>query len=826
MGTLFQDIRYGLRMLRKNAAMTLVATLTLALGIGANTTIFSAVNGILLRPLPVAHADQLVVVGGQQQGGDTFNHFSYADFADLRSQADAFSDVMAYTITLAGMESEGRTEPVVMSYVSGNFFSGLGLQSASGRLIYGAETERLGTENVVVLGHGYWKKRFSSDPSIVGRQVKLNGHLFTVAGVAPESFHGPYSLVDMQAYIPLGTRILWQTNSDQTSDPKDYWTRRDIHDLTILAIVKPGVTRKQAEVAANVVADRLNRQYPDSHKSVAFHLYPERIARPDPDPTNGTVIVGAVFMVLAGLVLLLACFNVANIVLVRATTREREMAVRTALGAARTRIVRQLLTESILLAMLGGAVGLLAGTWASRLLSSIRIEIATIPLRFDFSFDWRVFAFGFAVAVLTGIVVGLAPAWRAARSDFNQVLHEGSRGILGSGRSRLRSVLVTAQVAISLMLLVVAGLFVRSAQNTEHTYLGFDPQHLLNATMETRTVGYDLARTKQLFREVEDRTRALPGVQSVSIASSVPMGYSNSGRAIYVEGRPAAGKEALPYVYYNVVDPPYFENLRVPLLRGRTFTEQDKEGAPLVAVINEAMAKKFWPDQDPVGRRFSTKDSSGPYIQVVGLMKQGKYNDPVDDTVPFYYVPQAQAMTTFVTLQIRTAGAPEALIPKVERIIHELAPGMPLTDVQSMEDALGGVNGYFLIRLGTRFSVTLGFLGLLLALVGLYGVISYVAAQRTHEIGVRMALGADRRDILKLVLRQGFVLVGAGVIVGLVLTFFAARGMSSLLVGVSPSDPLTLGAVSILLALVGVIASWIPARRAMKIEPLKALKYE
>jgi putative ABC transport system permease protein len=647
-----------------------------------------------------------------------------------------------------------------------------------------------------------------------------------VIGIAPESFHGAYSLVDMQGYVSLGMRNLWHQSADKNDNANDYWTRRDIHDLTILAVPKPGVTRKQAEVAANVVADRLNRQYPDSHKSVSYRLYPETIARPDPDPSNGIVIVGALFMVLAAGVLLLACFNVANIVLVRATAREREMAVRTALGAARTRIVRQLLTESILLALLGGAAGVLVGIWASRLLSSIRIEVATIPLRFDFSFDWRVFTFGLAAALVTGIGVGLAPAWRAARSNFNQVLHEGSRGILGTGRSRLRSVLLTGQVAISLTLLAAAGLFVRSAQNTEHSYLGFDPHHVLNATMETRTIGYDLPRTKEFFRAVEDRARALPGVQSVSIASTVPMGYSNMGRELYVEDRPATSKEAVPYVYYNVVDPSYFANLRIPLLRGRIFTEQDKDDAPPVAVINEAMAKKLWPNQDPLGKRFSTKDASGPFIQVVGLTKQGKYNDPVDGTVPFYYVPQAQAMTTFVTLQIRTAGAPEALIPDVERVIRELAPGMPLTDVQTMEESMGGVNGYFLMRMGTRFSVTLGLLGLVLALVGVYGVVSYVAAQRTHEIGVRMALGADRRDILKMVLRQGFVLVGAGVLVGQVLTFFVARGMASILVGVGPSDPLTLGAVSILLALVGVVASLIPARRAMKIEPLRALKYE
>jgi predicted permease len=826
MGSLMQDIRFGVRMLLKNPVMTLVAALTLALGIGANTTIFSAVNGLLLRPLPVANAERLVVFGGQQQGGDNFVHFSYPDFADVRAQSEGFSEVAAYTLTLAGLESEGRTEPIILSYVSGNYFQALGLNPSLGRLISGQETEKLGTENVVVLGNGYWKKRFSSDPGIVGKQVKLNGHPVTVIGVTPESFHGTYALVDMQAYIPIGMRTLWRQSADKNDNPNDYWTKRDVHDVTMLGVLKPDVSLKKAEVSANLVAQRLNKEYPESHKSMSFKLYPEKIARPDPDPGNGIVIVGVVFMVLAGLVLLLACSNVANIVLVRATAREREMAVRTALGAARMRLVRQLLTESILLALLGGVMGVLVGVWASSLLSSIHIEVATIPIRFDFSFDWRVFVFGFSVAVVTGLVVGLAPAWRAARGNFNQVLHEGSRGILGSRRSRLRSVLVTGQVAVSLMLLVVAGLFVRSAQNTEHTYLGFDPQNVLNATMETRTVGFDLPRSKQFFREMEDRARALPGVQSVSIASSVPMGYSNQGGPVYIEGQPAASKEALPNAFYNVVDPPYFTNMRVPLLRGRFFTEQDTDKTPLVAVINEAMAKKFWPNQDPLGKRFSAKSASGPFMEVVGLAKQGKYTDPVDDTTLFYYVSQEQTPSTFVTLQLRSTTAPETLIPEVERIIHDLAPGMPVTDVQTMEESLGGVNGYFLSRMGTRFSVALGCLGLLLALVGVYSVISYAAAQRTHEIGVRMALGANRRDIMKLVLRQGFVLVGVGLFAGLVLTFFAARGMASLLVGVSPSDPLTLGAVSILLALVGLVASFIPARRAMNVEPLKALKYE
>jgi len=826
MWTLIQDIRYGTRMLLKNPAMTLVAALTLALGIGANTTIFSALNGLLLRPLPVANAERLVVFGGQQQGGDNFSRFSYADFNDIRSQADGFSHVLAFNITLAGLESEGRTEPMILSYVSGNYFQALGLNPLQGRLIYGQETEKPGSENVIVLGYGYWKKRFNADPSIVGRQVKLNSHPVTVIGIAPESFHGTYTLVDMQGYIPLGMRTLWRQTADKSEDPNEFWTKRDLHELTLMGVYKPEQTRKSAEVSANIVAQRLNQQFPETHKSVSYRLYPEKIARPEPDPANGLVIVGVLFMLLAGMVLLLACSNVANIVLVRATAREREMAIRTALGAARTRIVRQLMTESILLAALGGGIGLLAGIWTSRLLSSIHIEVATIPLRFDFGFDWRVFAFGLSAALATGVVVGLAPAWRAARSEFNKVLHEGSRGILGSGKSRFRSVLVAGQVAVSLMLLVVAGLFVRSAQNTEHSYLGFDPHNVLNATVETRTIGFDLEKSKQFFRELESRARALPGVESVSIAASVPLGYSNESSLVYVEGQAATSKEAVPYSLNNSVDPPYFATMRVPLLRGRLFTEQDTEKTPPVAIINEAMAKKFWPNQDPLGKRFSSRSAAGPFMEVVGVARQGKYNDPVDETALFYYVPQAQSPTTFVTLQLRTAVAPQTLIPDVERLVHDLAPGMPVTDVQTMEESLGGVNGYFLVRMGTRFSVTLGLLGLVLALVGVYSVISYAAAQRTHEIGVRMALGAARSDILKMVLRQGLVLVGAGVLTGLVLTFFAARGMASMLVGVSPNDPLTLGAVSLLLAVVGLIASFIPARRAMNTEPLRALKHE
>src|SRR5579864_7975850 len=629
MRTLFQDIRYGMRMLLKNPAMTTVAALTLALGIGANTTIFSAVNGLMLRPLPVANAERLVVFDGRAQGAaNSFGQFPFPDFQDIRSQADGFSDVLGYTLSLAGMEHGGKVEPVIYSYVSANFFQALGLKPAAGRLIYGADTEKRGTENVVVLGYDYWKKRFNGDASIVGQQVKMNGHPVTVIGVAPEGFHGTYSLVDMQAYLPFGMRTLWITGNKD-----EYWTKRSDGDVRILGVLKPGVSRQQAQVSANVVAERLNKEFPETHKGNTYHLYPERLARPEPDPANGLLIVGVLFMVLAGLVLLLACSNVANIVLVRATSREREMAVRTALGAARTRIVRQLLTESSLLALMGGVLGVIVGVWTTRLISSVRLEVADIPIRFDFGFDWRVFSFALAIALVTGLVVGLAPAWRAARADFNQVLHEGSRGILGSGKSRLRSALVVAQVAVSLMLLVVAGLFVRSSQNAEHGYLGFDPHNVLNLTMDMRTIGFDVPRSQQFFREMEERARTLPGVQSVSVASSIPMGYSNDSALVYPEGQSLTDKDALPLALYNAIDPAYFATMRIPLLRGRQLTEQDNEKAPKVAVVNEVMAKKLWPNQDPLGKRFSIQKEPGAPIEVVGVTKQGKYNDPVDDTI-------------------------------------------------------------------------------------------------------------------------------------------------------------------------------------------------
>lgn len=817
METLVQDLRFGARMLVKNRGVTIVAVVTLALGLGANTAIFSTMNSLMLRPLPVRNAERLTVIAPKLQGDDGFNRFSYLDFRDLRLQADALSDVLAYDLAILGLDTAGRAEPVVVSEVSGNFFQALGLQPAIGRLVYSEAAENPGAEPVVVLGYDYWKKRFNSDLQVIGREVRLNGRAVTIVGVAPEGFHGLCSLVEMQAYIPLGVRRLW-------SDNDSFWARRDHRGLSVLGFLKPGVSLQEAQASANLVMQRLARQYPES-KGISLHVIPEALARPEPDASDGLVIVGVLFTVLADLVLLLACSNVANILLVRAAAREREMAMRAALGASRFRLVRQLLTESLLLALVGAAAGLGLGYCVSSLLSSIRVEALNVPLRFDFAFDWRVFANTVAAGALTGVLVGLVPAWRASRPNVNQVLHAGSRGTVGvRRRSWLRSSVVVAQVAGSLMLLAVAGLFVRSARNAEQVYLGFDPHHVLNLAMDTQNLGFEKGRSQQFYRELESRVRVLPGVQSASLASWAPMGYVKNSSRVYPEGQIVSGNQ--PGTDFAAVDPPYFETMKVPIIRGRAFASGDTEKSSLVAIVNEAMAERFWPKQNAIGKRFRARDSASALIEIVGVTKQGKYGSPAEDPSPFFYLPQAQAPTHYRVLQIRTAAAPEVLIPAVEKQIRALAPGLPVFGVETMEQTLEGGNGLLLFRMGTNLTGALGFLGLGLSLVGVYGVISYAAAQRTHEIGVRMALGADRGDILKLVLRQGLILVGAGVLAGLLVTFIASHAIANLLLGVAPGDPLTLSSVAIFLAAVGLLASYIPARRAMRVEPLRALKYE
>ncbi|MGH9702007.1 MAG: ABC transporter permease [Candidatus Acidiferrales bacterium] len=819
MNNLIYDLRYGFRFLAKSPGFAVVAILTLALGIGANTAIFSMVDSILLRPLPVKDPMQLTVMAFQPKNGTVQNQFSVPEYRDVRDQtSDVFAGLFAYQFGMDGLSVDGQADRIMTNYVTGNFFSTLGLKPAAGRLILPSEGETLNADPVIVLGYTYWKTRFGGDTSIVGRKVSIDGHPMIIVGVAPEGFYGVYPLLNVQGYLPLGMAGIAGT-------PSDFSTNRAYRNLGVLGRLQPGISLAQAQASLAVVGQRLSREYPKEEKDLALQLYPEIRSRPNPDPKNTMMVISGLFLGLAGLVLLLACINVANILLVRATVREREMAIRAALGAGRVRLIRQLLTESVLLALAGGVAGIMLGQWGSSALASLNIQ-ADLPIRLDFGFDWRIFAYAFSAALLTGIIVGIVPAIRASHGDLSSVLHSGGRGIVGS-KHRLRNALVVAQVGGSLMLLIVAGLFMRSMAAAQHTNLGFDPSHVVNASMDPVEIGYNDAQTRAFYKTLLERVRALPGVESASTASSVPLGYYNNGDALIIEGQETPAGQPPPGTLFAVVAPDYLKTMSIPLLSGRSFAESDDENAPYVSVINEALAKRFWPNQDPLGKQFRMASDAGHVIQIVGVSKDSRAQGATGTIRPFLYLPFAQHSKTssLQTLQVRTAGAPAAMIPVIEHVIHSLAPDLPLFDVKTMTVALNTLNGLLVFQLAAVLAASLGVLGLVLSIVGVYGVVSYAANQRTHEIGIRIALGAQPVDILKMIFRQGLLVVGLGLVVGLAAAFAAARVVGNFL-AVSATDPLTYASVSALLMFVALAACYIPARRAMRVDPMVALRYE
>lgn len=820
MGNLLTDMRYGARMLGKHPFTSAIVVLTLALGIGANTAIFSAVNILLLRPLPVQNSDRLLYLATKQQSSQYYNVFSYLDFQDLRSQNTVFSDVIGYNIYLIGMNAGDKPDSMMVSYVSGNYFKALGLNPTLGTLISGQEIEKPGADATLVLDYSYWQSRFNSDPNIVGRQIKLNGHPATIIGVAPKSFHGLYSMVEMQGYLPLGTARIQEENND-------LWTKRDYRSLKTLAILKPEVNMQRAQSAMDLLAQQLAQQYGDADKGLAIHVFPERMARPTPSLGKKFLVGSTLFLILAALVLILACSSVVNLLLVQAMAREREMAVRASLGAARIRLIQQILTENFILAILGCVSGIVLGYFASRLLASIHFA-TVVPIHFDVGFDWRVFAFALFVGILAALGVGLIPALRLSHTRLGKLLQENSRGVLSgtSTRSRLRSGLVVAQMAGSLLLVVAAGLFIRSLDNAQHINLGFNADNLLNISMDTQAIGMDKAQSDQFYRQLTDKVRALPGVRSVTTAYSAPMDYYNNVAPVYPEGATASTKRETPQIPFNNVDPEYFSTMGITILEGRIFTAMDTEKAPLVAIINQNMAKRLWNAEHAIGKRFSISGPSGPLIEVVGIARDGKYLALTEETRPFYYVPLLQNDSSLRVVHVRTTLAPGALMQPAMKEIYNLAPDLPVIGSGTMRDAIGGPNGLFLFRLLTTLTEVLGLLGLVLATIGVYGVLSFLTSQRTRDIGIRMALGANRKDIMRMIVLQGLQLVALSLFIGLSLTLAGTRILSSVLFGVNSKDPLILFAASTLITAVGLIACMVPARRATRVDPIIALRYD
>jgi putative ABC transport system permease protein len=818
--SIWQDLRFGLRGLRRNPGFTAAVVLTLGLGIGANSAIFSVVNGLMLRPLPVRDADRLTVLAVSRGTGGMPGPLSRLDMEDYRRQSDAFEDIAGYALNFAGLAADNRAERVGLTYVSGNYFGMLGLEPVVGRLIRPTEGRVAGADPVLVLSHSYWRRRFGADANVVGKAVRLNGRPFTIVGVAPEGFHGACAFLDMDVFTPLGMMA-------SSADYGGSWNDRADGNIRTLGRLKRGVSLAQAQASLEVVGRRLAGQYPETNKDVRPRVFWETHARPDANAADVLPLIASVFLGLVALVLLVACVNVAGLLLVRGTVRVKELTLRNALGAGRLRLVQQLVTESLLLSLLGGGAGVLLGSWASRVLSGIRLP-NDLPVRVDFAFDWRVFAYVGAVVLLSGLVAGLVPALRTSAARPADALREGGRAPAtgAGGRHRLRDILVVTQVAGSLVILVVAGLFVRSLTRAQSVELGFQPNRVLNFFMDPGQQGYDETRATSLYRDLIARVRSLPGVESASLAHSVPLGYYDISQRLEKEGQVLAPTDKGPGANYNLVDAAYRRTMGIQLVRGRWITQADEDGKRPVVVVNEFLARRLWPGENPLGKRFRFRDGPGPFLEVIGVARDAKYNNIFEKPRSFFYTPHSQEYMSLRVLHVRTTGQPESIAPSVWKEIRSLAPDLPVFDVTTMREWIGGGNGFFLVRMGAAFATALGLLGLALAVVGLYGVVAYSAGQRTHEIGIRMALGAERRNILTMVVGHGLWLVAAGGAAGVVVALGLARLLTSLLFDVKPYDPLTYAAVACLLALVGMAACYVPARRATRVDPTIALRGE
>jgi predicted permease len=821
MENFWKDLRYAFRMLLKSPGFTLVAMLALGLGIGANTAIFSVFNGMLWRPLPVKNPQQLVVVAAKSDTLDFPLNLSYPDFEDYRKLNTVFSDLIAYVPNPVNFGAEGRPERAWVEMVSGNYFSMLGIEAVRGRTFASNEGWVPGKDPIVVLSYKYWQRRFGGSPAIIGQTVQVNRQPFTVIGVVPESYRGAYYFIEPDFYLPLTTMgLLDPTQADDLN-------KREAAYLRVMGRIQPGVTPAQAMAAAEPLDRRLAQEFPDSHKGMALLVLPELKARPEPGVAATFMSTAAlIFMVLVGLVLLIACANVANLILSRANGRRKEFATRTALGATRGRMIRQLLTETVLLSTFGGILGLILARWAALGLMSIHIP-GDIPVKlFDLRLDWHIFGFTFLAALITGVIAGLVPSLQASRTDLADTLKAGGRSGGGSaGHHRFRNALVVAQLAVSLLLLACTGFFLRSLQNSAHVDMGFRVDHTLLLSMDVGLQGYKEEQGQQFFKQLTDRVRFLPGVRDAAIAATIPMGDQNSLVNIFPDGQPVDDKSKTETAFDDIVQPSYFRTAGTPVIQGREFTEADSASAPRVAIINETFAQRIWPGQDPLGKTFRT-EKNGPPIQVVGLTRTGKYLFLYEKPQVFVYFPIAQRYSAGGILIVHTQNDPQQLLPSVRDQIHLLDAGLPVFDVTTMDQQVQYGKALLPARLGAMFVGAFGLLGLVLASVGVYGVVSYSVSQRTQEIGIRTALGAQRSHVLGMILKQGMGMALIGSAVGVVLSFLLFRALSSMLYGVKSTDFITLGAVSVILLAVTFIASYVPALRATRVDPVVALRQQ
>jgi putative ABC transport system permease protein len=833
--TLWQDMRFGARMLIKRPGFTLVAVVTLALGIGANTAIFSLVNATLLPQLPVTEPESLVYVFSGNPGSP-FSNASYPDYVEFRDQNQVFDGLAAWGGITASLNSNDQTDLVTGAIVTGNFFDLLGVRAARGRLISPPDDQTPGAHPVAVISHGLWQRRFGGNPGIVGQQISLNGQAFTIIGVLPAAYKGAAQNRVDDVYVPMMMQALMrppragysgEMNPDLLKVRRNRW-------LWLVGRLKPSVTIEQAQASLIPITKEQERLYPDTNRNRILTL--TRLVDGDPEVRGSLFSVAGLLLSVVALVLLIACANVANLLLSRASVRRKEIAVRLALGASRGRLIRQLLTESLLLSLLGGAAGLLLAVWATDVLKNAPPPPGVLPVSLDFGLDSRVLIFTLTLSALTGLVFGIAPALQASRPDLVSTLKNDSPALNHNhGRFNLRNSLVITQVALSFVLLIGAGLFLRSLWRAQAVEPGFDEDKLLTAPLNINLLRYTQAQGREFYRQAVERVEALPGVESASLARIIPLSGGSSVRSLSIEGRAGSdnsfrsegtgtGATNENAISVSVVGPKYFQTVGIDLLKGRDFNGLDAEGSPGVVIVNETFAARHFTGEDALGKRLSVDGAQGPWREIVGIVRDSKYMTLTESLTPFAYLPLAQNHETGMTLLVRTSNDPAGLAAEVRRTVQTLERNLPLTNVRTMRELIA--NSLYAARMGAALIGIFGLLALLLAAVGLYGVMAYAVSQRTHEIGIRMALGAQGSDVLQLVLREGMTLVAIGAVLGIVGAVIVSRLLVSFLYGISPIDLMTFIATALVLTVVAFIANLIPARRATKVDPLIALRYE
>ena len=813
MTSFWQDVRYGLRMIAKNPGFAVITILTLALGIGANTTIFSWINSTLLNPIPGLASPREVVSLSLGRGADNPFPFTYPDLDAMREGQQSFTGITACNTTPMSLTGKGKPERVWGMVASANYFDVLGVRPILGRGFLPAEDERPGGAPVAVISYRLWQTHFGANPNIVGQTIEINQHPYTIVGVTPAVFQGSQTGLRSEIWIPIMMEEQLMPQGDLIHDHHYFW-------LFVLGRLKPGVLPAQAQEEMTLRLKREAKNYPEEHRGhdsvTVFPLW-----RSPFGANQFLSMMLPMLMTIAGLVLLLACANVANLMLVRSVGRRREIAIRTSLGASRWRLVRQLLVESLVLALAGGVVAFLITLWTAGAFMKF-VPTTDFPLSLSIRADRTVLLATLVISVLTGVIFGILPALRSSSEAPVAVLKEDA-GSASSGlrKARLASGLVVAQISLSLLLLICAGLFIRSFMSAQQINPGFNSHNVLIASYDLFTAGYSDASGAEFDRQLVAKLETLPGIQSVALSSRIPLGFGGGSTSVKPEGYVLQPNESME-TQVAIITPNYFKTMQIPIAKGRDFTLQDTKSSQRAVIVNETFVERYWPDQEAVGKQLNS-DLTNEWFTVVGVARDSKVNGLNEKPTPFVYLPLYQVYRATMIINARVAGDPLAFGKTAEKTIHELNADLVVFDITTLE--LREQIASFPQRIAGTFVGVFGLLALVLAAVGIYGVTAYTTRQRTHEIGIRMALGASKEDILRLVLGRGLRLTLIGVGLGLLASFALTRYLGSLLLGVTSTDALTFSSVAILLCAVALFACFIPARRAMRVDPNVALRY-